>query len=263
MANRHAGNIGDVWKHLALAGLLEREKPRTYWESHAGSFQYLVDPELHRVADAQEYVQRSAALHLLVGARYTTILREGLRGGNLKMIPGSPKIALRILGRRANYLFVDIDQGSLNSIAGAALGLRMTPQQCEIVQDDGVDAVLYHQPGLRTMCFLDPYNPLDDDIGSGTSIDAFNSLRVKGVIPVLWYPILKEGCSIRRAVHEELQPPFWWGEIHVDPSLASSSGLYGCGMAVSNVGSTTLAYLETLGQALAQVMSVHWQSGNV
>lgn len=32
MANRHFGNIGDVWKHLALVEVLGRESPSWYAE---------------------------------------------------------------------------------------------------------------------------------------------------------------------------------------------------------------------------------------
>gem|GEM_PF-3449085 len=35
MANKHFGSIGDIWKHLPLAEILEIERPRNYWESHA------------------------------------------------------------------------------------------------------------------------------------------------------------------------------------------------------------------------------------
>ena len=35
--DRHYGQIGDVWEHLALARFLEAEGPIQYWESHAGS----------------------------------------------------------------------------------------------------------------------------------------------------------------------------------------------------------------------------------
>jgi 23S rRNA A2030 N6-methylase RlmJ len=37
MANPHFGKLGDVWKHAALAEVLERERPRRYAETHAGS----------------------------------------------------------------------------------------------------------------------------------------------------------------------------------------------------------------------------------
>ena len=42
MANRNFGNIGDVWKHVVLAEVLEREPPVWYAETHAGSGAYAV-----------------------------------------------------------------------------------------------------------------------------------------------------------------------------------------------------------------------------
>ena len=40
MANHHYGRIGDIWKHLPLAEILEIEQPAEYWESHGGSARY-------------------------------------------------------------------------------------------------------------------------------------------------------------------------------------------------------------------------------
>ena len=42
MANKNFGNIGDVWKHVVLAEVLEREPPAWYAETHAGSGAYAV-----------------------------------------------------------------------------------------------------------------------------------------------------------------------------------------------------------------------------
>jgi 23S rRNA A2030 N6-methylase RlmJ len=40
MANTHFSKLSDVWKHAALAEVLEREPPRRYAETHAGSGAY-------------------------------------------------------------------------------------------------------------------------------------------------------------------------------------------------------------------------------
>jgi hypothetical protein len=43
MPNRHFGEIGDVWKHLPLASILQIENPRYYWETHSGSAIYALN----------------------------------------------------------------------------------------------------------------------------------------------------------------------------------------------------------------------------
>ena len=48
MANSHFGNLGDVWKHLVLAAVLEREPPRWYAETHAGSAAYPLNRDPQR-----------------------------------------------------------------------------------------------------------------------------------------------------------------------------------------------------------------------
>jgi len=40
MANRHFAKLADVWKHLPLVAVLSIERPRHYWESHAGNALY-------------------------------------------------------------------------------------------------------------------------------------------------------------------------------------------------------------------------------
>jgi 23S rRNA A2030 N6-methylase RlmJ len=43
MANQHFGNLGDVWKHLWLAGVVAGVRPGQYVETHAGSALYRLE----------------------------------------------------------------------------------------------------------------------------------------------------------------------------------------------------------------------------
>src|SRR5215468_68550 len=76
MANKNFGNIGDVWKHVVLAEVLERERPACYAETHAGSGAYAV---VH--SGGREY----SFVHFLeVAPRFAVLAqqqaREGTRG---------------------------------------------------------------------------------------------------------------------------------------------------------------------------------------
>jgi hypothetical protein len=42
--NHHVAELGDVWKHLPLAEMLRVNPPRPYWDTHAGSAWFHVDP---------------------------------------------------------------------------------------------------------------------------------------------------------------------------------------------------------------------------
>ena len=67
MANPHFGNLGDVWKHVALAEALASERPLKYWETHAGSASYLLSH-----SPARDY----GAYYLLEGGRRSSILSQ-------------------------------------------------------------------------------------------------------------------------------------------------------------------------------------------
>jgi len=67
MANPHFGNLGDVWKHVALAEALASERPLNYWETHAGSATYLLSH-----SPARDY----GAYYLLEGGRRSSILSQ-------------------------------------------------------------------------------------------------------------------------------------------------------------------------------------------
>ena len=97
MANVHYAKIGDVWKHLPLAEVLRIECPRRYWESHAGSSSYPLTRSPERDYGAFAFMERSVRSPGLEGSAYARLLaRHG--GGEAPMYPGSPSIAMELLG---------------------------------------------------------------------------------------------------------------------------------------------------------------------
>src|SRR5690242_16668024 len=87
MANKNFGNIGDVWKHVVLAEVLEREPPAWYAETHAGSGAYAV---VH--SGGREY---GFAHFLEVAPRFPALARVAvprnrrfLPRGRAKPVPG-------------------------------------------------------------------------------------------------------------------------------------------------------------------------------
>jgi 23S rRNA A2030 N6-methylase RlmJ len=83
MANPHFGNLGDVWKHVALAEALASERPLNYWETHAGSAIYLLSH-----SPARDY----GAYYLLEGGRRSSILSQSPFYQELKFFPGTTSI---------------------------------------------------------------------------------------------------------------------------------------------------------------------------
>ncbi len=148
MANRHFGRIGDVWKHLPLAEILLLERPRRYWETHAGSACYPLTPSMERNYGVYYFWEHSPASPELASCRYRQALaHSAFRSNRPSRYPGSAQIAMEILGQAAVYLLPDLDLNSVVSLRGAAAGLQLLNATCP--QVDGVTEI------RRAGCRLD------------------------------------------------------------------------------------------------------------
>ena len=118
MANRHYGKIGDVWKHLVLAELLQSEAPAEYWESHAGAADYALTHSVARDYGAYYFFRNAQRSERLRRTAYHAILRsQASATEELRNYPGSPLLAMLALKETASRLFFcDLDQSSLLTI---------------------------------------------------------------------------------------------------------------------------------------------------
>jgi 23S rRNA A2030 N6-methylase RlmJ len=259
MANRHFGNLGDVWKHLPLAAILDRERPARYWESHAGSALYPLTPSPGRDFGVNTFLAKAPASPLLRDSIYTRLLAT-LRG----RYPGSPQIALRILGEVTFYRFCDLDETSLKDIRASAMQLGFPPGGVQVARADGLATLsaagraLSGAEARATLALLDPFRPLERSATGLHALGLFEQLARQGVRTVLWY-------GYKTAAEEEawwiaVQPSLkvvdevWFGQIDlVDERAARTAGLLGCGILCANLSPQTAAYCATLGNALAAV----------
>jgi 23S rRNA (adenine2030-N6)-methyltransferase len=102
----HAGNFGDVLKHIVLVGLLDRlvqkDKPLFFLDTHAGRGRYdLAGEAARRSSEAATGIGRLATATGLppLAERYLSLVR-GFDEGNAQRIrwyPGSPALAAMIL----------------------------------------------------------------------------------------------------------------------------------------------------------------------
>src|SRR3954447_25542304 len=118
MANHHFGEIGDVWKHLLLAELIALERPRQYWESHAGSALYPLSHSWEREYGVYYFLDHVHGRPTLDASRYRAVL-TGLppADGCPSVYPGSAMLAMLLLGRDAyEYVLCDLDPESIASL---------------------------------------------------------------------------------------------------------------------------------------------------
>ena len=110
MANRHFGKLSDVWKHAALAEVLEREAPLRYAETHAGSGAYPIVQDGERQFGILRFLDVAARFEVLARSRYRAVAASCLSGRSL--YPGSALLAMTVLGDASSYLLCDLDSGS-------------------------------------------------------------------------------------------------------------------------------------------------------
>lgn len=124
--NQHFANLGDVWKHLVLAELLRLHPPKHYWETHAGSVSYSLTESATRNHGAVRFLAQAPSDSDLRNTTYLNVLRS-MPGS----YPGSPLLAISILGNRANYVLCDLDPQSVASLRHATGDLHASVMQAD------------------------------------------------------------------------------------------------------------------------------------
>ena len=267
MANRHFGKIGDVWKHLPLATIVGRERPAVYWESNAGSARYALTHSIARDYGAFHFLANAAREPVLAESAYYRVLREFAP----EVYPGSPQIAMRVLGAETTFLFCDLDVDSLRNIESAAAELGLRPERVHTVARDGIaaldDALAGTADAAGVFAHLDPYLPFAASRNGLTTAGLFCRLAERHAQVMLWYGFssLDEEAELMRqftaafAAHrlDGAASALWQGEIILeamgDPDFDINPGVMGCGILCANLSRETRAGCEALGQALTRI----------
>jgi len=277
MANRHYGNIGDIWKHLPLAEILASERPGQYWESHAGSAEYPLDHSPSRDYGVFHFLEGAGGSLGLASSSFLCLL-EGLRSsdGRLAVYPGSPCLAMEMLRERASYLFCDIDRGSLKTIEQAARSLSIPAGSVRCVKADGVATVAEAIGGLTrglaraTLIFIDPCagdDPFTRSEARPSPMDVFARAVAAGAMSVLWYGFSsgaeRAACwdgirsSLALARLDARAGRLWCGEIGLRDldaaDLGIDPGVRGCGLLCGNLSSGSVGASSRLGYELARI----------
>ena len=274
MANIHFGRIGDVWKHLPLAEILTIERPHHVWESHAGSAYYHLTPSYERDYGVYRVRARAADAPHLAQSRYVGLLRSLETDGRLRVYPGSPAIAMRLLGNESTgFVFCDTDPDSLADIQATAERLGITATRLRLIHGDGLTALaqlgnlLAPDEAAITLAHIDPYQTLLAGDSGLNSFDLLCRLGALGVRCVLWYGYVsaEDRAGIFDALHRALNRQrtsasalrLWNGDIRLDaidePSLAANTGVISCGIITAHLGERSINACDQLGRALEQI----------
>ena len=195
----HAGNFGDVHKHVVLVRILVhlRQKPAAFRviDSHAGAACYnLFDAEASRSGEWRDGIARvwgeiarlpQASRDLL--APYLEAIESYNAGGSLRTYPGSPLIVQHLLRSQDRLIACELEPKSSAILANALRGDR----RAKAVAIDGWTAIGAYVPPKerRGLVLVDP--PFEDRADFKRLAEALVAAHRKwstGTF-MLWYPI--------------------------------------------------------------------------
>ena len=270
----HAGNHGDVLKHLTLCEVLrhmgEKDKPYTLVDTHAGAGGYSLEG---RYANKRaEYENGIGALWDAAGlppalAHYVERVRE-FNGGpkaRLQQYPGSPAFALMLMRPQdplRAYELHPTDERILSTV------LADRPHS-RVQMSDGFAALGRDlpPPSRRGVVLIDPSYEIKADYGKVVAAVREILTRFAQAVVIVWYPILQivEAVQLpRRLRTAAAAAPKGWldASLIVQPADERGFGMMGSGVFVINPPHPLKPMLDeclpVLAERLSQVDKPRW-----
>jgi 23S rRNA (adenine2030-N6)-methyltransferase len=266
----HAGNHGDVLKHVVLVALLRhlnlKAKGWRYVDTHAGAGRYdLASAEAGKRGEFRHGIGPLWPRDDLpaVVADYLALVRQCNPDGPLRTYPGSPWLAATL--RRAQD---ELRLFERHPADHPALVATMADQRgVQIRRADGFAALKSQlpPPTRRGLVLIDPSYEGHADYGQ--VVDAMQDAlrRFADGIYMIWYPIVaKPGAAAMVRQLQALAPHGWLhASLRVQPTDAQGFGLAGSGVLVLRPPHRLPAALQTalpwLCAALAQYAGASWR----
>ncbi len=249
---RHAGNAGDVLKHVALIAILDEllrdPAPLAYLETHAGDGLYPLG-SLGEWGDGALRVW--GAQGGLLG-RYARILRGFSEPGAARprALPGSPLVARALLRPGDRMLLHEID-------ARSASVLRRSLPGAEVREADGLAALPAAAQGRAFVLLDPPYTQKQEWTDAARALET-----IPGTPAALWYPI--KALTRPRALIGGLPRLGVHGvavELHWTPLRLRRERLNGAGLVLVGVPAAAVANLCAALPELAALLQTHGEWG--
>ena len=251
---RHAGNAGDVLKHVALIALLDSllqdPAPLSYVETHAGDGLY----PLGSAGEWGEGLQRIWTAREGLPGRYAAIAQKASGAGaeRPRAAPGSPLVAAALLRPQDRMILHEIDPRS----AGV---LRRTLPRAEVREADGLLALPRAAQGRALVLIDPPYTRKQEWTDAARAME-----RIAATPAALWYPV--KALTRPRALIAELAKLGVHGiavELHWTPLRLKRDRLNGAGLVFANVPPEAVSALCAALPALGAALQTHGEWGAV
>ncbi len=260
----HAGNFADVLKHAVLSRLVvymqKKDKAFRMLDTHAGIGLYdLSSEEAQKTGEWREGIGRLMAADLPPKAAdllspYLSAIRELNTGTDLKLYPGSPKLARMLFRPQDRLSAMELHPEDYNRLSRLFEG----DYQVRVTELDGWLALGAHLPPKekRGIVLVDP--PFEEEgeyehLATGL---AGAHRRFPGGTYCLWYP-LKKGAPIKdfhRALQDLNIPKMLCVELTVC-SDRETTGLNGSGLVIVNPPFTLKEEMHVMLPVLKEAMA--------
>ena len=233
----HAGNLADIHKHQWLSRILDRlvqkDKPLSYIETHAGRGLYdLTSAESLKTSEAKTGILRSSFKDLHPAYRDVLTAVHQEHGANA--YPGSPKIAQTILRPSDKIHLCELHPQEFNALADNV----GNDDRVRTYNEDGLKRALKLCPPTprRGMMMIDPSYEVKTEYSALPDFIAEIHTKWNVGVIALWYPILPSGAHqpMIAALENMNSPKTFKDEVLFDTGL-SDHRLKGSGLFVINM----------------------------
>jgi len=253
----HAGNLADVHKHLALVMLLRRlmqkEKPFSFLDSHAGRGLYDLESEQARkTREAETGVLRLSLTNDAPDAVrvYLSIISGRNQQATIRFYPGSAAIAHAMLRNDDRAILLERhpqEAAALRQFISSDGRFSLHVRDCY----EALPALL-PPPIRRGLVLIDPSYELKGEYENIVRLLGQALRRWANGIYLLWYPLLPEARDrlLLRQIERLAAPKTLVSEYSFSPSR---SGLQGSGLVLVN---SPWQFKEELATAMQHVIDV-------
>ncbi|MFT3813594.1 MAG: 23S rRNA (adenine(2030)-N(6))-methyltransferase RlmJ [Acidovorax sp.] len=265
----HAGNHADVLKHTVLIALLQyltqKDAALTVLDTHAGAGLYRLDGDYaQQSGEAQAGIARLAEAGDLAPALqdYLDLVRGFNSGSALKVYPGSPFIAQRLLRAQDRLKLFELHPTDYRALSGNVAQLD-AGRQVAVLLEDGFEGVkkFLPPPARRALVLCDPSYEIKSDYGRVAALVQDALTRFATGCYAVWYPIIarQEAHDLPRRL-KTLATKAGKGWLHATLTVKSGApGLPASGMFIINPPYTLHAALKP---ALPQMVKLLGQDRN-
>jgi len=259
MPYTHFGKQADVWKHLTLCEILEKEQPLIYIETNSACSNYLLENTIEQQFGIYNFIHKAPNYKLLFESIYFDLESSTIKEN---MYLGSPGLAMNILGNSTEkFIFFDIEKDPLKNIAEFAIQNHLS-NKVETINQDSVAGVMnrLHTLPTSTLIHIDPYYIDKPNEDGYNYLDLFIKATQQGLKCFLWYGFntLDDKKQINNYITNNLKnvsiDDFSCVELIMEiiqkDTIQCNPGILGSGLLTSNLSkesiSTILKYSELL-----------------